>query len=233
MIGVIVNAAAIVLGSMFGLIFKKGIPERLSSALMTSIGLCVICIGITGILKGENTLILIVAMVFGTAIGTWIDIDKWLNRLGSSIEARFTSGNGTNISIAQGFVAGSLLMCVGAMGIVGSLNAGLSGDISTLLTKSVLDLISSALLVISLGVGVMLSAVMLILYEGSIVLLAQLLQPILSESTICEMTCAGSVMILALGLNLIGVTKIKVANLLPAILLTPFIVVLLNNIGLG
>ena len=232
MIGVIVNAAAIVVGSLFGLIFKKGVPEKLSSSLMTAIGLCVMCIGISGILKGENTLVLITAMVCGTVIGTLVDIDALLNRLGAAVEARF-SPKGQNVSIAQGFVAGSLLMCIGAMGIVGSLNAGLSGDISMLLTKSVLDLISSVLLAISLGVGVLLSAAMLLVYEGGIVLLAQVLQPILSDAAIAEMTCAGSVMILALGMNLVGVTKIKVANLLPAIVLAPVFVVLLKIIGVG
>lgn len=231
MIGVIVNAIAVIIGSAFGLIFKRGVPEKISSALMTTIGLCVICIGITGILKGENTLVLILSMVLGSSIGTFADIDALLKRFGDYIETRLSS-NGRPGAIAQGFVAGSLLMCVGAMGIVGSLNAGLSGDYGILLTKSILDLISSALLSISLGVGVLLSAAVLLIYEGAIVLLAQILQPVLSEVAIAEMTCAGSVMILALGLNLIGVTKIKVANLLPAIVFVPAVIVVFSLSGL-
>jgi len=231
MIGVIVNAIAVIMGSAFGLIFKRGVSEKISSALMTAIGLCVICIGITGILKGENTLVLILSMVLGTSIGTFVDIDALLKRFGDYIETKF-SFNGQTGAIAQGFVAGSLLMCVGAMGIVGSLNAGLSGDCGILLTKSVLDLISAALLAISLGVGVLLSAVALLVYEGAIVLLAQILQPILSEAAIAEMTCVGSVMIFALGLNLIGVTKIKVANLLPAIIFVPVTIAVFSLLGL-
>lgn len=220
MIGVIINAAAIIAGGIFGLLFHKGISEKLSNALMTAIGLCVIAIGITGILKGQNTLVLILAAVFGTLVGTLLDIDHLLNRLGESVETRFASKASPG-SLTQGFVAGSLLMCVGAMGIVGSLNAGLNGDISTLLTKSVLDLISSVLLTISLGPGVLLSSVVLFVVQGSIVLLAQVLYPLLSDGMIAEMICIGSVMILALGLNLIGVTKIKVANLLPGIFFAP------------
>lgn len=220
MIGVLINAAAIVVGGIFGLLFNKGISQKLSDALMTSIGLCVMAIGITGIMKGENTLVLILAAVCGTLIGTLWDIDYQLNRLGQWAETRFAS-NAAPGSLTQGFVAGSLLMCVGAMGIVGSLNAGLNGDISTLLTKSVLDLLSSVLLTISLGPGVLLSAVVLFVVQGSICLLAQVLYPLLSDAMIAEMICIGSVMILALGLNLIGVTKIKVANLLPGIFFAP------------
>ena len=220
MIGVFINAAAIIVGGLMGLLFHKGISDKISNALMTSIGLCVIAIGITGILKGQNTLVLILGAVCGTFVGTLTDIDNLLNKLGDWVESRFAS-KATPGSLTQGFVAGSLLMCVGAMGIVGSLNAGLNGDISTLLTKSVLDFISAALLTISLGPGVLLSSVVLFVVQGSIVMLAQVLYPLLSDAMIAEMICIGSVMILALGFNLIGVTKIKVANLLPGIVFVP------------
>lgn len=220
MVGVLINAAAIVVGGILGLLFHKGISEKLSDALMTSIGLCVIAIGVAGILKGQNSLVLILASVCGTLLGTLWDIDHQLNRLGDWVERKVASRAAPG-SLTQGFVAGSLLMCVGAMGIVGSLNAGLNGDISTLLTKSVLDLISSILLTISLGPGVLLSSLVLFLVQGSVCLLAQVLYPLLSDAMIAEMICIGSVMILALGLNLIGVTKIKVANLLPGIFFAP------------
>lgn len=220
MIGVFINAAAVIVGGIFGLLFKKGISEKLSNGLMTSIGLCVLAIGVSGIMKGQNSLVLILSAVCGTLIGTLLDIDYQLNRLGEWVEKKFTSDAAPG-SLAQGFVAGSLLMCVGAMGIVGSLNAGLNGDISTLLTKSVLDLISAALLTVSLGTGVLLSSIALLAVQGSICLLAQVLYSLLSDAMIAEMICIGSVMILALGMNLIGVTKIKVANILPGIVFAP------------
>jgi len=220
--GVLVNAAAVIVGSLLGLLSKQGIPHRLTEAIMIGLGLCTVYIGITGTLKGENALILIFSIVIGTIIGTWLDIDKQVNAFGDWIGKRFkTSGN--SVSIAEGFVTGSLLFCIGAMAIVGSLNAGLSGDNEMLFTKSVLDFISSIVLAASLGIGVLFSAAIILVYQGSIVLLAQFLKPILTDATIAEITCAGSLIILALGLNIVGITKIKVANYLPAILVAPIL----------
>jgi len=220
--GVLVNAAAVIVGSLLGLLSKQGIPHRLTEAIMIGLGLCTVYIGITGTLKGENALILIFSIVTGAIIGTWLDIDKQVNAFGDWIGKRFkTSGN--SVSIAEGFVTGSLLFCIGAMAIVGSLNAGLSGDNEMLFTKSVLDFISSIVLAASLGIGVLFSAAIILVYQGSIVLLAQFLKPILTDATIAEITCAGSLIILALGLNIVGITKIKVANYLPAILVAPIL----------
>lgn len=223
MLGVIVNTVTVIIGSIIGLMFKKGIPKRFTEAIMTGIGLCTIYIGISGTLKGKNTLILIISIVIGAIIGTWIDIDKRIMTLGEWIGKRFKSSSDNSISVAEGFVTGSLLFCIGAMTIVGSLNAGLNGDNTMLFTKSMLDLISSAMLSVSLGIGVLFSATFVLIFQGSIVLLAQFLQPILTNSAINEITCAGSLMILALGLNIIGVTKIKIANYLPAIIIVPIL----------
>jgi uncharacterized membrane protein YqgA involved in biofilm formation len=143
--------------------------------------------------------------------------------LGDWIGKRFKKADSGNVSIAEGFVTASLLFCIGALTIVGSLNAGLTGDNEMLFTKSLLDLISSAILSVSLGIGVMFAAAFVLIFQGSIVLLAQSLQPVLTDSVIAEITCAGSVMIIALGLNLIGLAKIKVANYLPAIFVAPVI----------
>ena len=223
MIGVLINTATVIIGSLVGLIFKKGISKRFSDAVMIGIGLCTIYIGITGALKGENPLILIGSIFIGVIIGTWIDIDKRITSAGNWMENRFKKTDGDSPSITQGFVTASLLFCIGAMTIVGSLNAGLTGDIDMLLTKSVLDLISATILTVSLGIGVIFAAAFVLVFQGAIVLLAQFLQPILTPSSIAEITCAGSIMIIALGLNIIGVTKIKVANYLPAIIVAPII----------
>ena len=221
MIGVFVNVATVLLGSAVGLLFRKGIPERISRALMLAIGLCTLYIGIDGALEGSQTIVLILSMVFGTLIGTLIDIDDKINRIGLFIEKKLKR-EGDKSSIAEGFMTGSLLFCVGAMTIVGSLNAGLTGDNTLIFTKSILDLISSCLLASTLGIGVMFSALFVLVVQGGLVLLAGLLQNVLTDQAlIAELTCAGSVMIIALGLNLLGVTKLKVANFLPALLLVP------------
>jgi len=216
--GVIVNTITVFIGSGVGLLLKKGIPERLNKAVMTAIGLCTIAIGVTGIIKGQNQLVMILSMVFGTIIGTLIDIDKRLENLGDKLSKKTKSSEST---FSQGFVTASLLFCVGAMTIVGSMNAGISGDNQMLYTKSVLDLISSSMLAASLGFGVMCASVFVLVFQGGLVALSMALGSFLSDFAVAELVCAGSVMITALGLNLIGVTKIKVANLLPGLVFVP------------
>ena len=161
-------------------------------------------------------------MAIGTVIGTALDLDRQLNRLAAWIEKRFKQENG-QVTIAEGFVTASLLFCVGAMTIVGSLQAGLTGDCEMLYTKATLDLISSCVLAASLGFGVLLSDFFVLGFQGGLVLLAGFVAPFLTDYAINEMTCAGSVLIIGLGLNLLGVTKIKVANYLPVILIPPIL----------
>lgn len=222
MLGVIVNVGTVLLGSLVGLFLKRGIPEKVTEALMIGIGLCTVFIGISGALQGENTLMLILSMAIGTVIGTLLDIDRQLNRLAAYVENRFKQKDG-QVTVAEGFVTASLLFCVGAMTIVGSLQAGLTGDCEMLYTKATLDLISSCVLSASLGIGVLLADIFVLVFQGGLVLLAGFIAPFLTDYAIGEMTCAGSVLIIALGLNLIGVTKIKVANYLPVILIPPFL----------
>ena len=229
MFAVIVNTITVLVGSTVGLLFKKGIPKRLTDAVMLGIGLCTLYIGISGTLKGENTIVLILSMVLGAIIGTALDIDGGITCLGNWIERRF-SREGENVSIAQGFVTACLLFCVGAMTIVGSLNAGLAGDYEMLLTKSVLDLISSSMLAVSLGIGVMFAAAFVFVFQGALVLLAGFLQPLLTAAAINEIICAGSLLIVGLGLNLIGITRIKVADYLPAIVIAPILCAIIQAV---
>ena len=219
--GVLVNVLTVVAGSILGLVLKKQIPEKLTDAVMTAIGLCTIAIGVMGIIKGQNQLVMIISMVLGVVVGTLIDIDGRLQRLGDKLQKK--NKEGEKSSFSQGFVTASLLFCVGAMTIVGSMNAGISGDNQMPYTKSVLDLISSTMLAASLGVGVLASAFFVFAFQGGLVALSMVLGSFLSDFAIAELVCAGSVMITALGLNLIGVTKIKVANLLPALIFVPFV----------
>lgn len=215
MIATIVNCLAIIAGCLVGLIIKGGIPEKLSTNIMNGIALCVLYIGISGSLGGENTLITIISMALGSLIGELIDIDKSLNKLGSFIQSKFSTKDEED-SIAKGFVYSSLLFCVGAMAVVGSLESGLTGNYETLFAKSVLDGISSVIFTASLGIGVIFSAVSVFLYQGIITLGASLLSGVLSESVVGSMTAIGSLLIIGLGLNMLKATNIKVANLLPA-----------------
>ena len=232
MISVFVNVAAVVLGSAVGLLFRKGIPERISKAVMLVIGLCTLYIGIDGTLEGSKTIVLILSMVFGTLIGTLLDIDGKINAVGEFLEKKLKR-EGDKSSIAEGFMTGSLLFCVGAMTIVGSLNAGLRGDHTLIFTKSILDLVSSCLLASTLGIGVMFSALFMLVMHGGLVLLAGLLQNVLTDpALITELTCAGSIMIIGISLNMLGVTKLKVANYLPALLMVPLFYYLWNLLPL-
>jgi len=226
MTGVLVNTAAVLIGSLAGLIAGKGIPKRFSGAIMTGIGLCTLYIGISGSLQGENPIILVISIVLGAVAGTALKLDDRLNSIGEKLQKRFAPADGGEgkSTIAQGFVAASLLFCVGAMTIIGSINSGLTGDNTIIYTKSTLDLISSAMLAASLGAGVVFASASVLVYQGFLVLLAQLLHPLLDNPSImAEMNCAGSVIIIGLGLNLIGITKIKVANYFPAIVFAPII----------
>ena len=225
MLGVLVNVITVIVGSCVGLLFKKGIPEKVSQAAMTGLGACTLYIGISGSLCGENVLILIAAVVLGAIVGTLLDIDGAINRLADRVENKFRK-EGQKASLAEGLVSATLLFCVGSMTVTGSIQAGLTGDHSVLITKATLDLVSSMMLASSLGWGVLLSAVSVFLIQGGLVLLAGIIAPFMNAGAINEMTCAGSLLIVMIGTNLMGITKSKVADYLPAILFAP----LLHNI---
>ena len=233
MLGTIVNVIAVLAGSTVGLLLNRGIPERIVKAVMLGIGLCTLYIGIDGCLSGNNPLITILSIAVGAIIGELIDIDRRVNQLGKWVETKFggkkaqsseESPEGSlnprkGVSIAEGFVTASLLFCVGSMTIVGSLQSGLTGNHEMLFTKSLLDLISSIVFSASMGIGVMLASVFVLVFQGTITLLAQFAAPYLTDAVIAEMTCVGSLLIIGLGLNLLGITKLKIMNYIPAIFL--------------
>lgn len=222
MFGVIVNVITVIIGSCVGLLFKKGIPERVSTAAMIGLGACTMYIGISGSLCGENVLILIAAIVLGAITGTLLNIDGAINHMAEKVETCFKK-DGKTVSIAEGLVSATLLFCVGSMTVTGSIQAGLTGDHSVLITKATLDLVSSMMLASSLGIGVLLASVSVLIIQGGLVLLAGLIAPFMSAGAINEMTCAGSLLIIMIGTNLMGITKIKVADFLPAILYAPIL----------
>ena len=237
--GTIVNALAVLAGSAAGMLlawlarhFYRFLPsnsallgERLQTIIMQGVALCVLLLGISGSLEGQNSLIAILSMVLGAILGELLDLDRRMQSLGGWVQKktrRLIRGEGAP-SVADGFITASLLFCVGAMAIVGALQDGLTGDHSTLFAKSLLDGISSVVFGASLGIGVMFSAVAVLLYQGVIALAASFLQPFLGDAVIAEMTCVGSLLIIALATNMLGITKIKVMNLVPAIFLPIFL----------
>ena len=233
LLGSIVNAAAILAGSAVGLFFRwcvrrfslrraesgNSLGERLQKIVMQGLALCTTYIGIRGALKGQNALIAILSIVLGALLGEILDLDGAVNRLGNWVQKKLprSDAEGETSSVAEGFVTATLLFAVGAMAIVGSLNSGLLGDHSMLFAKSLLDGISSIVFSVSFGIGVPLSAVCVFVYQAVITLAAGALAPLLSDAVIAEMSCAGSLLILAISLNMLGITKIKVMNFVPAI----------------
>ena len=232
--GTIINALAILAGAAVGMgihalagrfsavLGAKGVRlgERLQAIVMQGVALCVLYIGVTGSLKGQNTLVAILSMVIGAILGELLDLDSRMGKLGQWVQDKLShilkSGGG---SVAEGFVTAALLFCVGAMAIVGALENGLTGNFDTLKAKAVLDGVSAIVFASSLGIGVALSAGAVLIYQGVIALAAGALSPLLGEAVIAEMTCVGSLLIVALSFNMLGITKIKVMNLVPAIFL--------------
>ena len=232
LIGSVVNALAIIAGSLVGMFLNrlaKYLPvtgegqmaHRLQDIVMKGVTLCVLYIGIDGCLEGKNTLITILSMVLGAIIGEVLNLDHRMQNLGEWVQAKTAClvKDKEGPSISEGFVTASLLFCVGAMALVGALQDGLTGDHTTLFAKSLLDGISSIVFASSLGIGVTFSAAVVLVYQGLIAVLASLISPFLGSDVIAEMTCVGSLLIVALALNMLGVTKIKVMNLVPACLL--------------
>lgn len=231
--GTIVNALAVLAGSAAGLLlaflakrFSKVLPtdssdlgNRLQTVIMQGLALCTMYIGISGSLKGQNTLIAIISIALGALIGELLDLDRRIHRLGDWFQRKLSKVAGENSSVSEGFVTASLLFCVGAMSIVGALDSGLSGNHTTLYAKSLLDGISSIVFSASMGIGVALSIIVILLYQGGIAMLASVLAPLLSDAVIAEMSCVGSLLIIAISLNMLKITNIKVMNLIPAIFL--------------
>jgi len=221
--GTIVNALAIVAGSLAGVLLKKGIPESYKRTVLQAISLAVILVGLQSALKAENLLVVILSLAIGSLLGEIIGIEQALERLGNWVEGRFPK---QETSIATGFVTASLVYCVGSMAIVGSLESGLSGNNQTLYAKSALDGISSIVFASTLGVGVLLSSVPVLVYQGAITLLAVLVKPYLVPEVISQMTATGGLLITAIGINLLADTRIRIGNMLPAIFLPPVYYVL-------
>ena len=222
MFGTIVNALAIIVGSLTGLVLSRGIPERYKDIILSAVGLSVVLIGIKSALVSDEIMVVIFSMIIGAVIGEALAIEGRLERLGKFLESKFASASGDTRSFGRGFVAASLVFCVGSMAIVGSLESGLTGNHQTLLAKSVLDGVISIVFASTMGLGVMFSSVAVFLYQGSITLAAMVMKNFLVPETIAQMTSVGGLLIVVIGLNTLKITSIKVGNMLPAIFLPLF-----------
>lgn len=216
MIGVIANSAAIIIGVLVGLLLKKFIPKEVGDEIFKAIGLGILLIGLSGALKSDNLTLVIASIAIGTFVGTLIDLDKKMNDFGKKVEKRFVKDDSS--TFAKGFVNSSILFCSGAMAILGSFEAGISSNYEILFFKSLIDGISSIFLTMTYGVGVLLSSVATFIYQGFFTLTSAYLAPFITDAMLVEISAVGNLMIAAIGFNLIGASKIKIANLLPGVL---------------
>ncbi len=238
MTGTLINVATILVGGALGLIFGARVPERLKATIISGMGLFTGAIGMQMFLKTENSLVVLGALLIGALLGEWWKIEDRLQSLGQILEARFargtvdTDGEVTSNTFVRGFLTASLLFCVGPLAILGSIQDGLTGNYNLLAVKSVLDGFASLAFASTLGVGVMFSSLMILVYQGGISLLAAQLNAIATQSMMNEMTAAGGVILIALAVSsLLEIKKIRAGNFLPALVIAPLIVWILSLFG--
>ncbi len=222
--GTLLNLATVVLGASTGTVFGKRLPENLRSNIMNGLGLVTIFIGLSMGLKTENILVVLGSVVLGGILGELMGIDNLLRRLASRLEKGLAKVNLGGGRFAEGFITASLVFCVGPMTIMGSIQDGLTGDYSTLAVKAALDGFASIAFAASLGIGVAFSGLLILVYQGSITLLASWASAVLTEPMITEMTSVGGILIFGIGLGLLDIKRVPVANLLPAIFVAPSLV---------
>ncbi len=225
--GTIVNVIAILLGCSVGFILKSKFPEKIGKIVMQALGLASLLIGMQMALKTDNILLLIFSLTIGGIIGEVIGIEEGLEKFGERVKLKFKSSNSSE-RFVEGFVTASLLYCVGSMAIMGALKEGLSGNPDILYTKSLLDGLTSIAFTAAMGLGVLFSAIPVFLYQGGITLLARSIKDFLSPEVINEMTAVGGILILGIGFGLLKIKKIKIGNLLPAILVAAFLAATFN-----
>lgn len=226
MLGTLVNCLSVIGGAILGIVLKNGIKEKYQNTIMDGISLAVIIIGIMGGIKSQNIVLVVVSLAIGSLIGEMIDIESRLDRLGDKAEQLFGKGDS---NFSKAFVSATLVYCIGAMSIVGALESGLTGNHQTLFAKASLDGITAIIFASTMGIGTAFSAIPIFIYQGGITLLANYIKDILTPELINEMSAVGGILIMAIGINLANIKKIKVANMLPAIII-PLIYFLVSNI---
>ncbi len=237
MIGVFANGVGILIGALIGVFFNKHIKENVTSLMISALALCSGLMGVEMALDGGSFLVLIIVAAMGAWIGELLRIEQGMKRVGDKVQDFLLKGktveSAQKPSISMAFVTSTMLFCVGPMAILGSLSAGLEGDLSTLFFKTGLDTVAGIAYGAALGPGVLLSSICVIIYQGLLFLGASLLAPILSPEVIAEITKAGGVLLVALSIKVMGIKEIAVANLLPALFLPLIILPLLTYLGLA
>ena len=232
MLGTIVNTIAILFGGLVGLLFGQALPEKIKITVIQGIGLAVLLIGGSMALQTKNPLVVIASLVLGGIVGELIDIEHRLQQFGKWLESKF-SKDSQGAGFTKAFVSASLIYCVGAMAIMGALESGLTGNNTILYAKSMLDGITAVVFASSLGIGVLVSAIPVFIYQGLITFSAGLLQGVLSSQVITEMGATGGLLIVGIGLNILEIKEIKVGNLLPGLFIAIPITMLFARLNLG
>jgi len=235
MTGTFINVAAILIGGTIGLLFGSRIPEKFKNTVIAGMGIFTAALGMSMFLESGNQLIVLGALLIGALIGEWVGIEDWLQRLGQTLEKRFSSESesGANSKFVRGFMVSSLLFCIGPIAILGSIQDGLSGDYNLLAVKSTLDGFASIAFASTLGVGVLFSALPILVYQGGVSLLANQLNAIVTDPMMAEMTATGGILLIGVGIsNLLDIKRIRVGNFLPALAVAPLIVWVLSLFGM-
>jgi len=229
MLGTIVNVIAVVAGSVLGLILRGRLPEKFKRVVFQAIGLVTLFLGVQMAFKTENIPVLFFSMLLGAVLGEAMDIEGYIERFGNAIKARLGRGDDRFV---EGFLSASLLFCTGSMAIIGSIEDGIRGDPTILYAKSMMDGFASISLASALGIGVLFSAIPILLYQGGITLLASQAKKLFTEVIINEVSAAGGLILIGLAINLLEIRKIKVANMLPAIIFAATITHLTKTLGI-
>ncbi|HOX48869.1 MAG TPA: DUF554 domain-containing protein [Spirochaetales bacterium] len=223
MLATLINAAAIIVGSLIGILLKKGLSARYEATVFAATGIISLVIGIQMALKASHVLAFALALIIGGLVGTLLDIEGGFLKLGERLKARFAAKD-EGSTFAYGFLDASVLFCAGAMAIVGSFKAGTEGDYAILLTKSVMDGFISVLFASAMGVGVAFSALSVLVYQGALTLLSVLVKPYVTETMLAELTGLGGALVIMIGINLLGLKKLKTGDFLPALVVTVLLV---------
>lgn len=227
-LGTIINVAAIIAGGLIGLLFSKAISLRYQDTLMQANGICVLFVGISGAIQemmtvtsdgltSGGTMMIVVSFAVGSLLGEWINLERRIVQFGNWLKVK--TGNSREKMFVDGFVTASLTVCIGAMAVVGAIQDGISGDYSTLVLKAVLDMIIICVMTASMGKGCIFAAIPVGIFQGVITLLAKAIQPVMTERALSNLSLTGSMLIFCVGVNLLWEKKLKVANMLPAIVI--------------
>jgi len=221
MIASVVNAAAILIGGLLGLLFKNNIKEKYSQAVQVGLGLCVMPLGIKNAIGGNDTLCVIVCMVLGILLGELLKIEDRLDRTGDLLKSKFSKTGGANSRFTEGFMSATILFGVGTMAVVGSIEAGINSNYDIIFSKSLIDGVTAVIFASAMGLGVLFSAAPILIYQGGLTLLAMTLGPMLSAEVVAEMSAVGGLIMIGIAINMMGISnvKIRVGNMLPAVFL--------------